>query len=344
MKEKILIARATFPDIIARLEEHFEVERNVNDRPFSPEELQSRMVDKVGAMLMGAERIDEAVIAAAGHLRAVSNCAAGHNNFDLAALTRAGIVATNTPDVSNESVADFAWALMLAAARRIGDGDQFVRSGEWGGFAYDLFLGVDLYGSTLGIIGMGRIGQAIARRAAGFGMPVLYHNRSRLDPSLEQACKARYVSKTELLEQADHVVLVLPYSASAHHTIGTPELALMKRTATLVNIARGGIVDDAALGAALSDGLVAAAALDVFEGEPTVHPALLKAPNLVMSPHIGSATTATRRALANLAVDNLLAALGYGPTPGKPPSILNPEVLGIAKQRAPAALTQGDNA
>src|SRR5690606_2295173 len=154
--------------------------RNHDDSPLSGDELQSRVADKVGAILMGGERIDEIVIAGAGKLRAVSNCAAGYNNFDLPALTRAGIIASNTPEVSNESVADFGWALMRAAARRVADSDRFVRSGEWGGFAYDLFLGVDLHGSTLGIIGMGRIGQAIARRAAGFDMSVLYHNRSRL--------------------------------------------------------------------------------------------------------------------------------------------------------------------
>jgi len=330
LKEKILVARATFPDIIMRLEEHFEVERNADDRPFAADELQDRMADKVGAMLMGGERIDEAVIARASGLRAVSNCAAGYNNFDLQALTRAGIIATNTPEVSNESVADFAWALLLAAARRIPEGDRFVRSGQWGGFAYDLLLGADLHGSTLGIIGMGRIGRSIARRAAGFDMTVLYHNRSRLDPDLERACGARYASKEALLEEADHVVLALPYSAGAHHLIGAPELRRMKPTATLVNIARGGIVDDGALAAALKEGVIAAAALDVFEGEPRLHPGLLDAPNLVMTPHIGSATTATRRALANLAVDNLIAALGYGPTPGRPSCVLNPEALGQA--------------
>jgi gluconate 2-dehydrogenase len=333
LKEKILLARATFPDIIGRLEAVFDVERNESDVQFAPAELRRRMADKAGAILMGGERIDADLIAHAPHLRAVSNCAAGYNNFDLPAITQAGIIATNTPEVSNETVADLAWALMFAAARRIVDSDAFVRSGEWAGFAYNLFLGVDLHRSTLGIIGMGRIGQAIARRAAGFQMTVLYHNRTRLDEMLERACNAVYVSKEELLRRADHVMLTLPYSAAAHHTIGAPELAQMKATATLVNVARGGIVDDAALGAALQEGRIGAAALDVFEGEPAVHPALLAAPNLVMSPHIGSASTAARRALADLAVDNLFAALGYGATPGRPPSILNPEVLNSAARR-----------
>jgi gluconate 2-dehydrogenase len=330
MTDKVLVARATFPDIIGRLEEHFEVERNEADVPFSPAQLTRRMADKTGALLMGGERIDAALIAAAPKLRAVCNCAAGYNNFDLPAITRAGIVATNTPDVSNESVADLAWALMMAAGRRLVDSNAFVRSGEWKGFAYNLYLGVDLHRSTLGVLGMGRIGQAIARRAAGFRMQVLYHNRTPLDPAIERECGATYVSKAELLKRSDHLVLALPYSATAHHAIGAAELACMRPTATLTNVARGGVVDDAALGAALAAGRIAAAALDVFEGEPVVDPALLAAPNLLLSPHIGSATTATRRALANLAVDNLLAALGFGPTPGRPPSILNPEVLNVA--------------
>lgn len=327
MKRKVLVARATFPDIIERLEAHFDVERNPVDRPFGPDELRLRMADKVGAILMGAERIDAALIAACPSLRAVSNCAAGHNNFDLPALTRAGIIATNTPDISSESVADLAWGLMIAAARRIVHSDWHVRDGAWRGFAYDLFLGTDLHDSTLGIVGMGRIGRAIARRAAGFDMNVVYHNRSRLDPQVEASVGARYLSLNRLLRESDHVILALPYSAEAHHLIGTPQLACMKRTATLVNVARGGIVDDGALAQALGCGIIASAGLDVYENEPALHPDLLSAPNLVMTPHTGSATTAARRALANLAVDNLLAALDVGPQAGRPPSVLNPEVL-----------------
>jgi gluconate 2-dehydrogenase len=176
-----------------------------------------------------------------------------------------------------------------------------------------MFAGSDIHGSTLGIIGMGRIGQGIARRGAhGFGMNVLYHNRSRLAPALEAECKARYVGKEELLRTADHVVLVVPYSAASHHTIGAAELALMKPTATLVNIARGGIVDDAALAVALKNRQIAAAGLDVFEGEPSVHPDLLTVPNVVLTPHIASATVPTRMAMANLAADNLIGYLVHG--------------------------------
>ncbi|HVL46332.1 MAG TPA: NAD(P)-dependent oxidoreductase, partial [Acidovorax sp.] len=178
-------------------------------------------------------------------------------------------------------------------------------------WSYDMFAGSDIHGSTLGIIGMGRIGQGIAKRGAhGFGMKVVYHNRSRLSPALEADCKATYVGKEELLRTADHVMLVVPYSTASHHTIGAAELALMKPTATLINIARGGIVDDAALAVALREGRIAAAGLDVFEGEPSVHPDLLTVPNVVLTPHIASATVPTRRAMANLAADNLIAFLG----------------------------------
>jgi gluconate 2-dehydrogenase len=237
------------------------------------------------------------------------------------------VIATNTPDVSTESVADFAWALMLAAARRVGDADRFTRSGAWTGFAYSLFLGTDLHGTTLGIIGMGRIGQAIAQRAVGFGMVVLYCSRSPLPPDADIARAARRVDKETLLRMSDHVVLALSYGADSHHLVGAPELALMKPSATLVNIARGGVVDDAALADALHAGRIAAAALDVFETEPAIPPALRAAPNLLMTPHMASASIATRRALADLAVDNLIAALGHGPSAGRPPSILNPSVL-----------------
>lgn len=190
-----------------------------------------------------------------------------------------------------------------------------------------MLVGMDVYGSTLGILGMGRIGQALARRAAGFGMNVLYHNRSQLPAETERALNARYVSKAELLAQTDHLVLVLPYSPESHHAIGAAELAAMKPTATLINLARGGIVDDAALAAALRDGQIFAAGLDVFEGEPSVHPDLLTVPNVVLTPHIASASEKTRRAMANLAADNLIAALDAGPKAGNPPSVINPEVM-----------------
>jgi gluconate 2-dehydrogenase len=239
-------------------------------------------------------------------------------------MTARGVLATNTPDVLTETTADFGFALMMATARRMAESEHFLRAGKWGKWSYDMFAGSDIHGATLGILGMGRIGQGIARRGAlGFGMKVIYHNRSRLDAATEAQCKASYVSKEELLKTADHLVLVLPYSPASHHTIGAAELAQMKPTATLVNIARGGIVDDAALASALRDKRIAAAGLDVYEGEPKVHPDLLTVPNVVLTPHIASSSVPTRLAMANLAADNLISFL----TQGKALTPLNPGVL-----------------
>lgn len=325
---KVLVARATFPDIIDRLRVYFEVQDNPEDELWSPESLSRALQGKAGLIATGSERIDEALLAAHPQLKAVCNMAVGYNNIDVAACTARGIVVTNTPDVLTETTADFGFALMMAAARRIAESEHYLRAGRWTKWRYDMFVGPDVHGATLGILGMGRIGQAIARRGAhGFGMKVIYHNRSRLPEATEAQCGARYVDKATLLREADHLVIVVPYSPSSHHAIGAAELAQMKRTATLTNIARGGVVDDAALAQALRDGRIAAAGLDVFEGEPHVHPHLLQVPNVVLTPHIASASVATRRAMASLAVDNLIAALGCGPDAGRPPTPVNPEVL-----------------
>ncbi|WEY37909.1 D-glycerate dehydrogenase [Paraburkholderia sp. SUR17] len=327
--QKILVARPIFADVIERLKQHFEVEWNNGD-VLSADELARRLADKDGALTAG-DPIGAATLAAAPKLRVVSNMAVGYNNFDMAAFNAANVLGTNTPDVLNESTADFGWALMMAAARRMAESEHWLRAGHWQKWSYDGFLGVDLYGSTLGVIGMGRIGQALARRARGFNMRVVYHNRSRVAPEIEAELNATYLPKAELLREADHVVLVLPYTAENHHTIGAAELALMKPTATLTNIARGGIVDDAALAEALREKRIAAAGLDVFEGEPNLNPALLTVPNVVLTPHIASATERTRRAMANLAADNLIAGLGEGPRAGQPPNPINPEVIGRAR-------------
>ena len=311
LKPKILVARAIFPEVIARLEQHFEVESNQSDEPWSQAQLIEHLRGKSGAFTTGGNRIDAQVLAACPDLKICANMAVGYNNFDIDAMTAAGVLATNTPDVLTETTADFGFALLMATARRMTESEHYLRAGKWNTWSYDMFAGSDIHGSTLGIMGMGRIGQGIARRGAlGFGMKVIYHNRSRLDAALEAECKASYVGKDELLKTADHVVLVIPYSPATHHTIGAAELALMKPTATLVNIARGGIVDDAALAAALRDKRIAAAGLDVFEGEPKVHPDLLTVPNVVLTPHIASASIPTRLAMANLAADNLIEFLG----------------------------------
>jgi gluconate 2-dehydrogenase len=328
MPDRVLVARAAFPDIVDRLRAHFDVEDNPDDTVWTPAQLIERLQGKRGAVTTGSERIDAAVLAACPELEAVCNMAVGYNNIDVDACTARGVIVTNTPDVLTETTADFGFALMMATARRIAESEHFLRRGEWTKWRYDMFTGTDVHGATLGILGMGRIGQAIARRGAlGFGMRVTYHNRSRLGADVEAACRASWVDKDTLLREADHLVIVVPYSAASHHAIGAAELALMKPTATLTNIARGGVVDDAALARALRERRIAAAGLDVFEGEPKVHPDLLDVPNVVLTPHIASASVATRRAMASLAVDNLIAALGRGPSAGKPPTPVNPEVL-----------------
>jgi gluconate 2-dehydrogenase len=323
-KPKILVTRAIFPDQLAHLEKAFEVRSNQADQVFTPAELQKELSSVVGALVTGSERIDASALLNAKDLKIAANISVGYNNFDVPAMSSAGVIATNTPDVLTDTTADFGFALLMATARRITESEHWIRNGQWDKWSIvHNPLGMDLHHSTIGIIGMGRIGQGIAKRSLGFGMKVIYHNRSRLSPEDEKACGATYVSKEDLLRTADHVVLVLPYTAQNHHTIGAPEIALMKPTATLINIARGGIVDDGALAKALQAGKIFAAGLDVFEGEPQVHPELLKCSNIVLAPHIASASEKTRRAMVDLAVENLRAALD-----GKrPPSLINAEVF-----------------
>ncbi len=323
-RPRILVARTIFPEVLAKLEQHFDVTSNQADELWSPAQLIEKLQGQQGVFTTGSERIDAALLAACPDLKICANMAVGYNNFDLDAMTAAGVLATNAPDVLTETTADFGFALLMATARRMAESEHFLRAGLWTRWRYDMFAGADIHGATLGILGMGRIGQGIARRGAhGFGMKVIYHNRTRLDATIEADCGARFVSKEELLKTADHLVLVLPYSASSHHAIGAAELAQMKPSATLVNIARGGIVDDAALAAALRNRTIAAAGLDVFEGEPRVHPDLLTVPNVVLTPHIASATMPTRLAMANLAADNLIQFL----TQNKALTPLNPSVI-----------------
>lgn len=323
MKPKILVTRAVFPEVIAYLSQHFEVDANQQDDIYSDAELVHRLQGKTGVFASPSHRFGAELFGACPDLKAVCNMAVGYNNIDVPAATAARVMVTNTPDVLNETTADMGWTLMMAAARRVSESEHYLRAGQWKKTKYDDLLGVDVHGSTLGIIGMGRIGQALARRAIGFNMKVVYHNRSRLSPELEAAAnQAQYLSREELLRTADHVILVLPYSAVSHHLIGAPELALMKPTATLVNIARGGIVDDVALIAALRAGQIAAAGIDVFENEPAFNPDFLSLKNVVLTPHIGSASVPTRHAMAYCAADNLIAALSGA----QPPNLLNPDV------------------
>ena len=324
---RVWISRPTFADIVARLEPHFSVSSEPEERKLDPAELAAKLAEQDAVIVGLKERIGAAEIAGAKRLRIVANLAVGYDNLDLEALSAAGIAASNTADVLNESVADFTWAMLLGVARRMSAAERWLRAGQWRATEFKGWLGSDVRGRTLGILGMGRVGRAIAQRAVGFGMPVIYHNRSPLPEAHERVCRARYVTKQQLLGDSDFLVLALPLSAQTRHAIGASELVLMKPTAMLINIARGGIVDEIALAAALRDGSLAGAALDVFEGEPQVRPELLALDNVVLSPHIASATTDTRRAMTAVAVDNVLARFGHGPHAGHPPNILNRNVL-----------------
>jgi len=250
------------------------------------------------------------VMAKCPGLEVISNIAVGYNNIDVAAATRRGIRVTNTPGVLNDTTADLTFALLMAAARRIAEGDATVRAGDWKvAFGVQYFLGVDIHHATLGIIGIGRIGQAVARRAAGFDMRVIYHDPTRLPEAEERRLGVTYAERDAVLAQADFVVVMVPYMPATHHLIGAAEIARMKPSAILVNSARGGIIDDAALVAALEAGTIAGAGLDVFEGEPEIHPGYRGLRNVVLTPHIGSASRATRLAMCNTAVANLTAVL-----------------------------------
>ena len=323
MKPKILVAREVFPEVLERLRQYFEVDDNQADAVLGVEGLKARLADKAGALTAATDPVTAEVIAAAPQLKAICNFAVGYNNIDLAACTRAGVMATNTPGVLDDTTADLAWALLMATARRLPAAERWLRNGEWKGWQFIQWLGSDIHHATLGILGMGRIGQTVARRALGFDMKVIYHNRTPLAADQASAIRATWVDKETLLREADFLVLMLPYSPATHHSIGAAELALMKPTAHLINVARGGIVDDEALISALRQRRLSGAGLDVFEGEPKFNPGFLELDNVALTPHIGSSSAATRMAMAMTAADNLIAALSGHP----PPNLLNPEVL-----------------
>jgi len=321
MKPKVLVTREVFDEVLAYLQEALEVESNQDDLALSSEELRRRLSDKDGVMCALTDRIDAGLVAACPQLKAVCNIAVGYNNIDVAACSARDIVVTNTPGVLDETTADLVWALMLATARRLTEAEAYLRNGQWTGWYLKQILGTDVHHATLGIVGMGRIGQMIARRALGFEMEVIYHNRSPLGPAIEAPLKARYVGMDELLARADFVVLQVPYSSATRHLIGAAELARMKSSAILINAARGGVVDDAALIDALGRGVIRAAGLDVFENEPKLDPGFLALKNVVLAPHIGSSTRVTRLAMAMTAARNLVAAM----TGEIPPNRVNPK-------------------
>ena len=322
MRHKVLVTREVFDDVLDALRAHAQVVDNPSDTPLTAQALAAAAADADAIVCALTDRIDAALLAQCPRLRVVSNIAVGYNNIDVPACTARGVMATNTPGVLDETTADFAWTLLLGAARRITEAERYLRDGRWTGWQLKQLLGADVHHATLGIIGMGRIGQAIARRALGFEMNVLYCNRSRLPEATEQRLNARWVDQATLLAQSDFVVLMVPYSPATHHLIGAAELAQMKRSAILINTARGGVVDDAALIEALAAGTIAGAGLDVFEGEPAYDARFRALENVVLAPHIASSSVATRRAMAMLAARNALAALAGE----RPPNLLNPDV------------------
>jgi gluconate 2-dehydrogenase len=320
MKPKILVTREVFDDVLDYLRQHFDVTDNQADTPMDAAALAKNLADKTGAMTTLVDRVDAKLLAACPQLKAVCNIAVGFNNIDLAACSQAGVMATNTPGVLDDSTADFTWALILSTARRVVEADAHLRAGQWKGWYLKQFLGKDVHHATLGILGFGRIGRRVARRALGFDMTVLYHDPQRADAEAERACNAAYVGMDELLARADILTIHVPYASSTHHVMGAPEFAKMKPGAILIHASRGGVVDDAALAAALKSGRLAGAGLDVFENEPALNPEFLAMKNVVLTPHIASSSAATRHAMALLAAQNLVAAL----TTGKPPNLLNP--------------------
>ena len=319
MKPKILVTREVFPETLAYLREHLGVEDNQSDNMLSAAELVARLAGKAGVMSSGSDKIDAELLAQVPHLKAVCNIGVGYNNVDVTAASQYKMIVTNTPGVLDETVADTAFAYVLATARRMTESEQFLRNGQWTKNTLTLMLGRDVHHATLGIVGMGRIGQAVARRARGFDMNVIYYNRNRVSADIEKACSATYVSKQELMKQADFIVLLVPYTPENHHLIGATEIALMKSDAVLINIARGGIVDELALIEALKQRKIFGAGVDVFENEPNFRKEFLELSNVVLLPHLGSASENTRRAMANLAAKNLVAAL----TTGNPPNQVN---------------------
>jgi glyoxylate reductase len=314
MAKNILISNVLPDEARALIPREVTVDYNSGKTGLPKAELISRLRGKDGLICHIISAIDDEVLAAAPTVKVVANVAVGYNNIDVTAARRRGVVVTNTPDVLTETTADFAWTLLMAAARRVVEADHFARSGQWQKWEWDLLWGADVHGKTLGVVGFGRIGRAVARRALGFNMRVLYQDALRADAAVERELHASRMDLEPLLAEADFVSLHTPLLPETRHLMNERTLRLMKKSAVLVNAARGPVVDESALVRALKEGWIAGAGLDVFEEEPKVHPGLLPLKNVVLAPHIASASFDTRLAMATLAVRNCLAVLD-----GKPP-------------------------
>ncbi len=321
-RPKVLITRPIQQEVIDQISEHCDVQVHPVDEPM-PADLLAAALHEVEGVMPAGVRISQNIIDAAPRLRVVSNIAVGYDNIDVEACNRRRILVTNTPDVLTEATADTAFALILAAARRVAEGDRYVRSGQWTQWQWGCLWGTEMHGKTLGLYGFGRIAQATARRGRGFSMRILYYARNRVSASVEKELGAEFVDREILLKESDFLSLHIPLTTETRHAIGAQQLALMKSSAFVINTARGPIVDEEALVQALKAARLAGAGLDVFENEPRVHPALIAMDNVTLLPHVGSATAETRMRMAMLASNNMLAALRGE----RPPNLVNPEAF-----------------
>jgi lactate dehydrogenase-like 2-hydroxyacid dehydrogenase len=321
MKPHILVTKRIYPEAIAYLREHTEVDYAESDDGLNADELLARSRGKQGLVSQLTDKFSAAVMDQLDGVRVIANVAVGFDNIDVPAATRRKIAVTNTPDVLTDTTADFAFALLMAAARRVVEGHEFVHSGQWTKWRIDLLVGQDIHHRTLGIFGMGRIGQAVARRGRGFSMQILYHDAVPAPEKIERELGLKFVTSETLLRESDFVSLHVPLTEETRHMMGAEQLRMMKPTAILVNTSRGPVVDEAALAEALEKRIIAGAGIDVFENEPRVHPKLLTLKNVVLAPHIASASVDTRRRMSMMAAENAVAALEGR----RPANLLNPE-------------------
>ncbi|MGB9404489.1 MAG: D-glycerate dehydrogenase [Candidatus Acidiferrales bacterium] len=322
-RPRILATHTLFEAARQILDARFDVEYwTSRDRP-SREDFLKRVADKDGLVCLLTEKVNDETLSLAPKLRIVATVSVGYDNLDIPACTRHKVVATNTPGVLDDTTADFAWALLMAVARRLIEGESWIRAGDWPGWNLDQLCGTDVWGKTLGILGFGRIGQDVAKRSRGFDMRILYHNRTRAPRDVEEGHRAEYVELDRLFAESDFISIHVPLTPETRHLINAENLNKMKRTAFLINTSRGPVVDEAALAAALEAGTIAGAALDVYENEPTVHPGLIPLLNVVLAPHMGSGSVETRTKMAVMAAENVVAFFDGR----RPPNAINPEVL-----------------
>ncbi|MGD1152506.1 MAG: D-glycerate dehydrogenase [Syntrophales bacterium] len=323
MNRRILVTGRLPQEIMTGLSKKYEADINIEDKPFDRQKLLDGIKDKEGLLSMITDTVDEEVLDRADRLKMIAQFGVGYNNINVTAATRRGIPVSNTPGVLTDATAELAFALILAISRRLVEGDRMTREGRFRCWAPMLFLGREVTGKTLGVIGMGKIGKAVAQRARCFNMPILYHNRSRMSKSEEKELMAKYVDMRTLLSQADFITLHVPLTDQTRHLIGSQELSLMKPTAYLINTSRGPVVDEHALLETLRNGRIGGAGLDVYENEPALTPGLVELENVILLPHVGSGTLETRFRMATMAVENLIAGLS-----GKvPPNLVNPDIL-----------------